>query len=58
MTGNYYRGANAVLVVFDITNKSSFDAVPNWIDEVLKVLNGKRAIISVFLCDFFLEFQS
>ena len=37
MTGNYYRGANAVICVFDLTNKSSFEAVPTWIDEVLKV---------------------
>ena len=48
MTGNYYRGANAVICVFDLTNKSSFEAVPTWIDEVLKV-RKKIALPITFL---------
>ena len=29
---SYYKGSNIAFVVFDITNKSSFDAIPNWIE--------------------------
>ena len=31
-----YKGANAVVVVFDVTNKKSFENVNNWICEVEK----------------------
>jgi small GTP-binding protein len=30
----YYKGAMGALCVFDLTNRESFDHVPNWIDEV------------------------
>ena len=31
----FYRGANACILVFDITSKKSFDALDNWRDEFL-----------------------
>ena len=34
ITAAYYRGAQAIVVVFDITNKKSFDDLPSWLDEV------------------------
>lgn len=33
MTSSYFGGANAVIIVFDLTNKKSFDAVEKWIKE-------------------------
>lgn len=30
----YYRGASAAIVVYDITNKQSFDVMQIWIDEL------------------------
>ncbi|MHA1731280.1 MAG: GTP-binding protein, partial [Promethearchaeota archaeon] len=30
----YYRGAMGALVLFDVTNRESFDHVPNWLEEV------------------------
>jgi small GTP-binding protein len=32
----YYKGALGALVVFDVTNKESFDHAPNWFREVRK----------------------
>lgn len=32
----YYKGALGALVVFDVTNRESFDHVPNWFREVRK----------------------
>jgi small GTP-binding protein len=32
----YYKGALGALVVFDVTNRDSFDHVPNWFSEVRK----------------------
>ena len=34
LTPIYVRGANVVIVVFDITNKKSFDKVDMWLEEV------------------------
>ena len=30
----YYKGAKAIIVVFDITNKDSFEGANKWIDEI------------------------
>ncbi|MCQ2821195.1 MAG: GTP-binding protein [archaeon] len=35
ITASYYKGAKACFVVFDITKKSTFDNVDNWISNVL-----------------------
>mmetsp|Transcript_2500 Transcript_2500/g.3873 ORF Transcript_2500/g.3873 Transcript_2500/m.3873 type:complete len:225 (-) Transcript_2500:275-949(-) len=32
----YYRGAYGALVVYDITKRKTFDAVPNWLSDVCK----------------------
>ena len=34
ITKNYYRGANGILLVFDITDKTSFDHIKNWIEQI------------------------
>mmetsp|Transcript_11589 Transcript_11589/g.34985 ORF Transcript_11589/g.34985 Transcript_11589/m.34985 type:complete len:206 (-) Transcript_11589:84-701(-) len=31
---NYYRGAGAAVVVFDITSRSSFDVAKSWVEEL------------------------
>lgn len=33
MVQHYYRNAHAIVVVYDVTNKSSFDSLAHWIDE-------------------------
>ena len=39
ITTGYYRGANAAFVVFDLTSKSSFDSVGEWIENYYKYSN-------------------
>lgn len=34
MTSSYYKGANGIIMVYDITNKDSFDHLSNWLKEV------------------------
>ena len=36
LTNNYYNGADAVLVVYDVNNKASFENVMSWINTVLE----------------------
>jgi Ras-related protein Rab-1A len=36
ITNAYYRGAQAILIVFDITCKESFNHIQGWIDEISK----------------------
>ena len=42
----YYRGASAAIVVYDISNKSSFDTMKRWIDE-LKVRAPQNIVLAL-----------
>lgn len=34
ITRNYYHGANGILLVFDVTNRESFDKIHTWMKEI------------------------
>lgn len=34
ITQSYYRSAHAAMITYDITRKSTFDSVPQWIQEM------------------------
>ena len=36
ITNAYYRGAEAILIVFDLSCKESFNHIQSWIDEISK----------------------
>ncbi len=44
ITNAYYRGAEGILIVFDLTNKESFNNIQNWIKEVT-TYTGQDVII-------------
>jgi len=44
LTPMYYRGANICIVVYDVTEKKSFEAVQNWIKELRTYLNEQYLI--------------
>jgi len=34
LTSSYYRGAQGIILIYDITNRESFDNLKNWLKEV------------------------
>jgi small GTP-binding protein len=44
---NYYRGSDAVLILYDVTDPTSYDDVSYWIKEINKVCTNK--IPSIFI---------
>ena len=36
VTSAYYRGADGILIVYDQTDKNSFDHLNDWLDDILK----------------------
>lgn len=41
----FYRGATALMYVFDVTRRSSFTNLPNWKEEAEKVIGQKPSVI-------------
>lgn len=37
----YYRGANAAIIVYDITNENSFSDVENWLNGTLRSFEAR-----------------
>jgi small GTP-binding protein len=46
VTASYYRGTNAIVIVYDVTSQESFDHVQFWFDQARKYGN-KAALIYV-----------
>ncbi|KAG6879432.1 hypothetical protein C0992_002698 [Termitomyces sp. T32_za158] len=50
ITSSYYRGAQGIILVYDVANRESFDALPRWYseletyvsDSVVKILVGNK----------------
>lgn len=36
ITQSYYKGSNGIIVVYDISNKDSFDNIKNWMVDIVK----------------------
>ena len=36
MRRHFYKGSEAVILIFDLTNPKSFESIPNWYNDVLK----------------------
>jgi small GTP-binding protein len=45
MTRSYYRGAQAIIVAFDLSRRDSFENVKRWFDEVKQYAPNNAAII-------------
>eukprot|EP01088_Endostelium_zonatum_P005249 TRINITY_DN1677_c0_g1_i2.p1 TRINITY_DN1677_c0_g1~~TRINITY_DN1677_c0_g1_i2.p1 ORF type:complete len:214 (-),score=53.41 TRINITY_DN1677_c0_g1_i2:526-1143(-) len=46
ITQSYYRGSNGILIVYDVTDRKSFDNCKYWLTEINKVVNesGEKVV--------------
>ena len=47
ITRNYYKGADGIILIYDITNEESFNNVKNWINSIKEEAPDKVVIILV-----------
>jgi len=47
ITTSYYRGAHGLIIVFDVTNKASFDNIQKWLDDVER--NASQQIVKLLV---------
>ena len=48
----YYRGAHGVLLMFDVTRRATFEAIPSWLEEVrLKAPEAVPVLLVGNKCD-------
>lgn len=45
ITRSYYRNSNAILLVFDLSSKLSFDHIPVWIEEIKSMISLENTLI-------------
>ncbi|RKP06244.1 P-loop containing nucleoside triphosphate hydrolase protein [Thamnocephalis sphaerospora] len=44
LTSSYYRGAQGVILVYDVTNRDTFDQLANWFHELSTYSNGQNVV--------------
>ena len=47
ITSSYYRGAHGIIVVYDVTDRKSFNSIPQWLNEI--ELNATPNIIKIMI---------
>ena len=47
ITRNYYKGANGIVLIFDVTNKKSYENVKNWVKQIKEEVSSRVTIILV-----------
>jgi len=47
ITAQYYRGANGVIIVFDLTKRSTFESVEKWVSDVAAVNDTNMQLLLI-----------
>lgn len=49
LTSSYYRGAQGVLLVYDVTNRASFESLPSWFGELDTFAHSPQDVVRVIV---------
>ncbi|MBA7687648.1 hypothetical protein ES703_96112 [subsurface metagenome] len=49
MRRHFYKGSEAVILIFDLTNLKSFESIPNWYNDVIKNLKMQNEELIGFI---------
>ena len=44
---NYYKGAHGIILIYDVTNQSSFDNIRKWVGQIKDEASGKACVLLV-----------
>ncbi|KAH9818087.1 P-loop containing nucleoside triphosphate hydrolase protein [Melampsora americana] len=47
LTSSYYRGAQGVVLVYDVTNRESFESLPSWFSELDTFTHSPRDVVRI-----------
>ena len=47
ITKNYYKGAHGIILIYDVTNRKTFDNVRDWVEQIREEVSDKVSIILV-----------
>ena len=47
ITRNYYKGANGIILIFDVTNQNSYDNIKKWINEIKEEISENVSIVLI-----------
>lgn len=52
ITSSYYRGAQGIIVVYDVSNRETFEALPRWMSELSTYVSPSvvKIIVGTSLC--------
>ena len=49
MRRHFYKGLEAIILIFDLTNRKSFESVPNWYKDIENFIKSESDLIGVIL---------
>ena len=47
ITKSYIRGANGIILIYDVTNKKSFEGIQNWVKQIKEQVSSKVCVTLV-----------
>ena len=50
ITQSYYRGADCIILVYDISDPVGFEKVPEWCDDIEKSIDDLKSVVGEQLC--------
>ncbi|MFX1572286.1 MAG: Rab family GTPase [Promethearchaeota archaeon] len=49
MRRHFYKGLEAVILIFDLTNRKSFESIPNWYKDIKNFLKSESGLVGFIL---------